>query len=250
MSAIIDIITVTKDDLEGVTATIKSTRRLRARHQIRQIIIDSSKKGTSEKIRRLISSEQNIEYIWQEPSGIAAAFNLGLRLSKAQWVWFLNGMDEVHHSVDPDKLLYIVRESRANAIIFEIELMQSSIRVSHPPIWNLWPPLCPNWIPHAATLLRRKLFDQYGLFNEEYQIAMDGELWLRFFSNRVTVDMISIPIALFDEGGIANTQIRENLKEVRKIIRSHFWALLKHHLRTAKLAYQVVYDVFRYCGTR
>ena len=42
MEAILDIIPVTKDDLDGVTSTIKSTAKLRSTPGVRHIIVDSS----------------------------------------------------------------------------------------------------------------------------------------------------------------------------------------------------------------
>jgi hypothetical protein len=54
MKPILDIITVTKDDLEGVAATILSTRKLRACLGVRQIIVDSSSGLISEKVKDLL----------------------------------------------------------------------------------------------------------------------------------------------------------------------------------------------------
>jgi glycosyltransferase involved in cell wall biosynthesis len=36
-----------------------------------------------------------------------------------------------------------------------------------------------NIVPHAATFVRRDVFTELGLFNEDYRLAMDYEMWLR-----------------------------------------------------------------------
>jgi hypothetical protein len=240
MNKILDIITVTKDDLEGVAVTIESTRSLRAAGA-RQFVMDSSGEGTREKVEELASGEQNVEYTWLEPKGISPAFNLGLGMSNAEWVWCLNGGDRVHNDVEPDKLMYILQASGADAIIFDYERIQSGIKPKHPPMWNLWPPVA-SWIPHCATIVRKKLFEKYGLFNEEFKIAMDTEAWFRLFSKDVVVDMISIPIALYDEMGISETQLGPTFREAKRIIESNSWMLLKGWLLSGKR----IYDVWRY----
>jgi glycosyltransferase involved in cell wall biosynthesis len=214
----LDIITVTKEDLEGVVSTIQSTRTVRSAYPVRQIVVDSSETDKREKLKEFIRDEQNIDYIWQEPSGIAAAFNLALSKSKADWVWFLNGGDRIHYDIDPEKLLYILTKSSADTIIFQIELMQSHTIIKHPPLWAAWPPVS-SWIPHPGTIIRRLLFEKYGLFREEYKVSMDFEIWLRFFSKNVVVDMISLPIALYDESGVSTIGLSCSAKETLKIIR-------------------------------
>lgn len=226
MENMLDIVTVTKDDINGVAATVRSTRVLRSHSDVRQLIVDSSNEDIRTDIQQLIKNERNIDYLWQEPTGIAHAFNSGLRMSTSEWVWFLNGGDEVHQDVDPQNLLYILKGSKADAIIFEIERRQSQKRSKHPPLWSLWPPVF-YWIPHPATIVRRQLFETYGTFNEKYKIAMDGEIWFRFFSKDVVVDMLSLPIALYDECGTSNTQRRHTAKEGVQIILSNLWMLLK-----------------------
>jgi glycosyltransferase involved in cell wall biosynthesis len=241
MNKLLEIITVTKDDLEGITGTVKSTRTLREEHGVKQFVIDSSGEGTREKVEELASGEQNVEYTWHEPKGIAYAFNRGLIMSNAKWVWCLNGGDRVHYEVDFDKLLYILHASGADAVIFGFERMQSGLKLYHPPMWRLWPPVG-LWIHHSATIVHRELFEKYGLFKEEYRIAMDTEAWLRFFSKDVVVDMISIPISVFDEYGISSTQVGPTFREAKRIIKSYSWMLFKGWLLSGKR----IYDEWRY----
>jgi hypothetical protein len=222
----LDIITITKDDLDGVVGTIKSAGPLRSRHGVRQLIIDSSSRETGAKIKDLVSREKNIEYVWQAASGISPAFNHGLKLSDAEWVWFLNGGDNIHGDIDLDALLYLMSKSAADALIFEIELKQSSKRLKHPQLWALWPPIT-AWIPHPATLTRRRLYEKYGYFNESLNIAMDYEFWIRCFSEDVIVDMISIPLVQFDTTGMSYATSSQVAREALSVIRTRFGSIIK-----------------------
>ena len=231
MKPLLDIITITKDDLDGVAATVKSTKRLRACPGVSQIIVDSSADPVPIKIKELLVEEKNIEYFWQEPSGIAAAFNMGIKASKSEWAWFLNSRDEVHPDLDTNLLLQILNSSQADVVIFQIEYMSSQLppRI-RPPLWSLWPPMYPNWVPHPATFIRTSLFEQYGVFDTDFKIAMDADLWMRLFSKNVSVDMLSIPVTLYDIHGVSATNPVQTDKEARRIIRKNIGMLVKKWL--------------------
>ncbi|MBI5429903.1 MAG: glycosyltransferase [Nitrosomonadales bacterium] len=216
MEPILDIITVTKDDPEGVAATIYSTRKLRACPGIRQIIIDSSSEPVSGKVKELALSEHGVEYIWQSPCGISAAFNLGVSTAKAEWVWFLNGRDEAHPDLDGQFFLQILNSSQAGVIIFQQELMQSRTCLKHPPLWALWPPM--YWLPHPATLIRNQLFKEHGAFDENYKIAMDADLWMRLSRKDVGIDLFSMPVVLYDQNGMSSTNLAVVKKEAQRIV--------------------------------
>jgi glycosyltransferase involved in cell wall biosynthesis len=222
----LNIITVTKDDIEGLKKTIVSTKKIREEYNICQIVVDSSIGENKKKVINYLQNEKNAKYYWQEPSGIAAAFNFGLKNAEADWVWFLNGGDEVHDSLDAGFFLNLLSCSSSDAIIFQIEYAQSSLITRHPQMWALWPPLL-SWVPHPATITRKYLYDRYGLFDETLRIAMDYEYWIRCFSKDVTVDLVSIPIAKFDQIG-SFFGLKHLIKaEVRKIIKKYVWLILK-----------------------
>jgi glycosyltransferase involved in cell wall biosynthesis len=226
MATSLDIITITKDDKEGLLATIASTRRLRSLLGVKQIIIDSSIEVTRDEIQALLSGEESIEYFWQPPAGISAAFNLGIDKSKGDWIWFLNGRDELHSNLEPNLFLKIISASKADMLVFELEFMQSGLRYPHPTIAALWPPIYGNWVPHPATLLRRELFEKYGGFDLNLKIAMDLDLWMRLFTKNIVIDMLSIPIVLFDQNGMSSDKNHAK-REERKIIKRYFWILMR-----------------------
>lgn len=227
MKPILDIVTVTKDDLAGVAATITSTRKLRACTGIRQIVVDSSSDAVAAKVRELLTGEDNVDYLWQVPSGIASAFNLGISHSTADWLWYLNGGDAVHPDIAENLLLQILDSTQAGIVIFELEYTQSGLRTKHPPIWAQWPPMYSHWVPHPATIIRAKLFEQYGAFDTSYKIAMDADWWIRVFSKDVVVDMLSIPIVLYDQYGVSSTNLIDTGREAERIFSNNFRMLVK-----------------------
>lgn len=223
----LNIITITKNDLEGLTRNIESTRQLRERSGISQVIIDSSGEPVSAQIKNLLGKEKNVKYFRQEPEGISAAFNFGIDNSEAGWLWFLNGGDCINPGLDHELFLRFLGISRADAIIFETaDSKTGTVLEKNPPMWAIWPPVL-SWIPHPSTIIKRELFSRYGKFDERYKIAMDYELWIRFFSKKITVDMASFVIAAFNREGLSSTSNKKIRKEVAKIIRRYFWTIVK-----------------------
>ena len=225
MPSVLNIITITKDDFDGVSATISSTRELREYFNVQQIVVDSSSEIVAHRIREIVAREINITYVWLASLGISSAFNRGLDFVDADWVWFLNGGDEVIPDLKLDMFFGILSSSFADLLIFELVYMQSKSRYIHPPIWQLWPPV-QFWVPHPATIIRTDMFSKYGRFSEKYRIAMDGEIWFRFFLAGARVDMLSIPVALYDEGGLSKNQIHHTAEESKKIIMSYRFMLV------------------------
>lgn len=223
---LLNIITVTKDDLEGLKKTIASTASLRQNPEVLQTVVDSSGLEVQKGIKEHIKNEKNIRYLWQPSAGVSSAFNMGLKNTAAKWVWFLNGGDEVDYNLNVDNLIYLLSNIVSDAIIFQVKEVQSGITAKHPPMWALWPPLL-SWIPHPSTITRRELYEKYGYFDESYKIAMDYEFWLRCFSRNVIVDLTSIPISKFDQSGISYKLNQVTKAEVRRIIRKYFWAIVK-----------------------
>ena len=237
MKPLLDIISVTKNDIEGVRKTIQSTRALRCCPSVKQIIIDSSSCAVSEMVEELARSSNNIEYYRQGPAGIAAAFNLGLSHATSEWIWFLNGGDQIRADFKFEKLLYILNESRADAIIFQNEVSGMKNILKHPPMWAMWPPLY-AWIPHPATFSRRNLYKKFGNFDESFEIAMDFEFWIRCFSKQVTVDTISIPLTVYDGCGISSTQSEKTAHEGLRAIKKHFWIIIKLWIKNGMLIFK------------
>jgi glycosyltransferase involved in cell wall biosynthesis len=234
IGAKLDIITVTRDDFPGLRSTIESTRKLRDLRGIKQIIIDSSTSPCREKVKNLAETEPHVVYRWQEPGGISRAFNLGLETADAEWVWFLNGKDEVHDRLDANVFWGVISSSSADMIVFEIELMPSGQKCGHPPVWARWP-ATGAWLPHPATISRKSFYKKHGMFNERFRIAMDYEYWLRCSLEDLVIDSLSFPVVKFDMQGISYNERQLVAAEAMEVLRMHAWKLLKLWFRTGRM---------------
>jgi hypothetical protein len=221
---LISIVTITKDDVQGRTATIASAHRLRelgAEH----IVVD----GSSENDRLSPTPEEvNLTVLPRPPCGRADAFNAGLDIANGEWIWFLNGGDTVHEQLDPSWLFALLKKTQADVVTGAIHYAGEEHPRPAPPLWGQWP-LLVCWIPHPATLVRRSALMRLSGFNPKFKICMDFDLWHRLLSKNTAVDIVALPFARFDINGVS--QCRENRRflagENAKILWKHKGEIVK-----------------------
>lgn len=232
---LISVVTITKDDFDGVKKTVLSLSALR-KLGVRQLIVDGSDTGISKKVKKL-AVDNGVDYFWQKPSGVASAFNFGLSKCDSEWVWFLNGGDTVLRNINNDMFLYLVGNSNSDAMIFQIKDKSGVVDLS--PFVYMYPPVY-NWIPHPSSLVRKKILDNVGGFNRKYSIASDGDVWFKIIHSGAKIDLISVPIVYFKSDGISSNEIQRN-NEQRKVVLSN---VLKICLNFVKKIWQVVNFIF------
>jgi hypothetical protein len=229
---LLDIITITKNDLEGVRNTLESTSSIIG-SDIQQIVIDSSDNIIKSRVKEL-SKLKDVEYNWYSPKGIANAFNKGLATSNSEWIWFMNGGDVFNINIDIDCIKKILENTTADVVIFDI--IYNGDQLKHPPLHSLWPPVF-NWISHPSVIMRRKLLSQLKGFDDSYNIAMDYELWFRILKKETLVDLCSIPLIIYEGGGLS-----ENFKvtaiESRRVVKKNINYILRY-------SFLNIYRIFR-----
>jgi glycosyltransferase involved in cell wall biosynthesis len=219
MSCSIDIISITKNDIDGIRRTIQSTRHLR-RHAaengipLRQIVIDGSAPDLAAEVLLFSKNEDSVSYFHEAKPGISLAFNRGIQESDAEWIWMLNGGDELLEDAPIPTLLDVTKKTGSDVIIFS---GKNRGKIQHTrPLAKLWP-IVYCWIIHNAALVRRSVLLEFGGYREDYKIAMDAELWIRIFGYYKQADVIDIPLVNFEGGGVSDN-LRNRGIESKKML--------------------------------
>jgi glycosyltransferase involved in cell wall biosynthesis len=209
----VSIITVCRDEAESIRETIESVLGQDCK-DFEYIVIDgASTDGTAGIIR---SYANRFSYWVSEPDhGIYEAMNKGIRRSKGEYLLFLNGGDIL---VSPNVLTKsFAVESGEDILYGDIYKADSGDRK-----------LCSlagysasaffmftHTLPHQASFIKRKLFEDIGLYDESYRIMGDYEFFKRaIVGNRASIRYLGFPVCVFDLGGIST---RAEYKVIQRI---------------------------------
>lgn len=188
------------------------------------VVIDGySTDGTREELARYAD---RLGVCVSEPDeGIYDALNKGITLAKGEIVGFLHSDDVLadDHVLariaeafeDPDvdavygDLLY-VRRSDPSAVV---RFWQAGPFAMRQLLWG-WMP------PHPTFYVRRRLYDQLGMFDTSYRIAADYECMLRMLTNGIRVKYLPQVLVKMRLGGASNRSLTNILRKSREDYRA------------------------------
>lgn len=149
----------------------------------------------------------------EENKGPAAARNVGIKEAKGEWIAFLDSDDEWKPGKLKAQLDFFEKNPDYEICQTEEIWVRNGVRVNpmkkHKKyagwIFRECLPLC--IVSPSAVMMRRKLFDAVGLFDEALPACEDYDLWLRIAS-RYPIGLIEKP-CLIKYGGHADQRSRE-----------------------------------------
>jgi glycosyltransferase involved in cell wall biosynthesis len=224
MNKQLSIITINFNSAEGLQKTIESVIS-QVFSDFEYIIIDGG--STDSSVNVIKQYENRITYWISEPDkGVYNAMNKGILQAKGEYCLFLNSGDTLYSKTILNEIFNM---NYAEDIITGNFLKQypkkeivdkghAYHRAKEGKNLSLFDFFVSN-IPHQATFIKRKLFDRYGLYDENYKIVSD---WLFFLKTivfeSVEVKYIDTTIARFDMEGISNANMALHMLERRKIL--------------------------------
>jgi glycosyltransferase involved in cell wall biosynthesis len=225
MNKKLSIITVNLNNKEGLRNTIESVIS-QIFPDYEYIIIDGGSTDGSVDIIKQYTNK--ITYWISEPdTGIFNAMNKGVCQAKGEYCLFLNSGDAFYSK---EVLETVFRENYEEDIItgniIEVHSDKTTLRKGRPYVraqegrdltaFDLFA----GSLFHQATFVRKKLFDQYGLYDERYRIVSDST----FFFNLIVLKGIKLKyidaiIVYFDMNGISNVNRTLDEKEREEAFR-------------------------------
>lgn len=198
----LSIITVNRNDREGLARTIESVRR-QTRAPFEFIVIDGASTDGS---RELLESAGSPVTFWSsEPdTGIYNAMNKGVRRASGDYCLFLNARDTLS---SPDVV------ERVSSMDIDADILCGSVLVQTDPIYRKTPPqevtmdfLFNGSICHQAALIRTDLLRKHP-YDERLKIVADRKFFLQaLILDNVTYRAIDVDIADYDVTGFSSRQ--------------------------------------------
>lgn len=192
-------------------------------------VIDDCSSDSPDKI----ASKYKVNYLKTESNmGPAAARNLGIKNSSSELIAFLDADDAMLPGRILSSISRLMQTDAAmvcgnyrfwiNRITISNPFYKKEIEISYQNMINN------NYIASGSVMLRRKVLEDIGLFNEKYLLAEDYDLWLRIIE-KYKASYIHDPLYLYHRDTINKVSLTSNpnnlnllLSNVEKIKKDSF----------------------------
>ncbi len=204
----LSIITVNLNNKEGLQKTIDSVVSQTFK-DFEWIVIDG---GSTDGSKELIEKySDHISYWVSEPDkGIYNAMNKGIGVAKGEYLEFLNSGDYLN---DHNTLSEFFSVSNQSDILYGNTLLQSDgklVRIPQQKNYLTCYHMACGTICHPSAFIKKKLFDDFGLYDETLKIVSD---WKFFFETiiirKCSISYYDIDIVVFDNHGISSTNTKQ-----------------------------------------
>ena len=218
----LSIITVVKDDPEGLQQTLASIDA-QGELDAEVVIID----GSESAVDNVTLSSLPWRIVRQSPRGIYPAMNAGLESARGEYVYFLNAGDTFSGSDTLTRILDGLRESPDSIWAFgTVEFHDASGHPLHEPSWSYESErgrlFARGVFPaHQGVVARTDALRDLGGFDESYIVAADYKLMLQLSTLAAPIRW-TWPIARFQQGGTSSQRWWTALREFHRARREVF----------------------------
>lgn len=186
------------------------------------VVIDGgSRDGSVELIKKY---EASIDTFISEPdTGMYNALNKGIKNCTGVIVGILHSDDFFYDNNTLSKIAKVFRDTNADIVYANGQYVDandiSKVRRIYPAKAFSKIYLYFGWIPlHTTIFAKREIFEKYGLYKENYQIASDYEISLRWFTNtqikKVFLNQWVVKMRL---GGKSTTMQQQKIKSTEDL---------------------------------
>ncbi len=221
---LISIITINRNNADGLNQTIQSVVS-QSYKNLEYIVIDGASTDDSVKIIEKFNS--NIKYwVSEKDLGIYDAMNKGISKAKGDYLLFLNSGDYLYseHCIQDVFSKQPNTELIACDMVFEKPNNKKVLQQQPDQLSFFYMMRTSLW--HPATFIKRKLFNDFGLYNVNYKIASDYDFFLKVtMVKQVTYCHIPVTLSVYNTEGISsNAQYHQVHKDERMLIQQSYFS--------------------------
>ncbi|HCW09067.1 MAG TPA: glycosyl transferase [Cytophagales bacterium] len=211
----ISILTVAFNSASTLVDTINSVRSQDYPH-IEYIVVDgNSSDGTVEIIHAHASKIDR--WISEPDQGIYDAMNKALKLATGEVIGILNSDDFYTDSTIVSKVAKEFVDPSVDVVFGDLVFVdpQNLSKVVRTYSAAHWYPKKLAWgfmPPHPAVFIRKKYYEQFGVFKTDYKIAADYELLIRFlYVHQLKYKYLPMKMVVMRKGGVSSRNWRSNI---------------------------------------
>jgi glycosyltransferase involved in cell wall biosynthesis len=212
---LLTIITISYNNRTGLEKTLRSIDNIKSNASESIVIDGNSDDGT----KQLLLKVDVPDYKISEPdTGIAHAFNKGLKKATGEYVLFLNSGDVLLSPGFP-RILDILKNDLSDGRIY-VAKTRLGARVVGKPV-SKHRQLFRNHLPHQAMFIKRQLFEDLGGYREDFKLGMDYEWSLRLRKKWSEVRFVDILVSEMETGGRSVTNADETFRQYHRARQLH-----------------------------
>ena len=219
------IITISRDDPDGLIATLESVARQLAVPA--ELIVIRRGRSSIVDISTACTPPQSgcaaipVHEVTDPGTGISAAFNAGILAAQGEWLVFLNGGDTLLDVLSLTSIRELCQSSPAHIdIVAGLAITDRATTIPRQPPTRQTDYL---YLSHQAAAFRRRSFEDIGRYDVTFRIRMDLD-WLARHIDRhgiARIRFIGKPLVRYRLDGISSRSlIRFYAEEVRALSRS------------------------------
>ncbi|MCX7858188.1 MAG: glycosyltransferase [Deltaproteobacteria bacterium] len=153
-------------------------------YRVEEIIVidDGSDDGTEYEVKKY-----PVKYVWKENGGISSARNLGIKVSRGSYIAFLD-VDDLWMKKKISTQLAMMEKLGYDISYTDEIWIKNGKRINQKErhkkysgfIYERCLPLC--IISPSSVLIKRRVFEEVGFFDESLPVCEDYDMWLRIAS--------------------------------------------------------------------
>ena len=208
---LVSVITVSYNSASTIKNTLQSVA-LQTYPLIEHIIIDNNSTDDTLSIAKQFPHLQKI--ISEPDKGIYDAMNKGIKIASGEIISILNSDDVFENDNVVEDVINIFNSSDASIVYGNLSYVS---KINNQKIIRSWKSSAykPNaflygWHPpHPTLFIKKKVYNQYGMFDTTLPISADFELMLRFIEKyKVKTIHLNKLLVRMQIGGASNTSIK------------------------------------------
>ncbi len=234
---LISIITVVYNNVDFVEETIKSVFSQNY-PSIEYIVIDGG--STDGTLSVINENRDKISVFLSEPDkGIFDALNKGIRLATGGVIAILHSDDVFYDEHVVSSMIARMSEMNAEFCFSDLVIVDKSgtkvLRYYMAHYFKRWM-FRIGWLPpHPTCFIKRSLFEEFGFYSTEYEVAGDFDFLVRIFYSRTIkwtyLDRVTVKMRY---GGASNSGWKSKIRGINELSRvlhdNNIWSLYIFHL--------------------
>jgi hypothetical protein len=179
--------------------------------------------STQNKIKEFCLKYKNAKSInFKKDPGLYQCWNIAIKEATTEFVtnWNIDdrkpdfGLEILYKEISKDKSLDLIYGYTYISNIPNEKYIENSYEKIYPCLPHSFHNLLMNNSPHCMPMWRKDLHERFGFFDEKYESAADGDMWLKACANGAKMKMLNHPIGLYYDNPDGKSTNKENLNRM------------------------------------